>query len=343
MKKLLAISMCLTSIMQAMEFPTITTMEAFDSSLHSYFNGYHPGTIIVLDIDNTIGTLYGDLRLDPLIFNLNLALLRKFCPEAKRMDPFEATFGDLISMYNDATMQPLDRHNTIQQTIANLQANGIPVIFLTSRSSPLQAATDMHIRSNLGITPTDLARGVEIHFPEISVQVLFNKGVLYCGSNSKGLVLSKFFEKLDLHFNNIIFADDDTRNLQAVCRDFSDKNATICPYLIKVSSDIKPIPHELEESIRSVLDNVDTLDSLINIPPYLLYPSMLSLLNDGLKRGSLANLTIDIPDKNDSPTPSSPFAHMPLSCPAIPSEAFNLFFEKALAQSPTHHHLQQLH
>jgi len=316
---------CHLSGMVPPDVSTITHVDQLETALEPYFTGYHPSTIVVFDIDNTLGTLYGDLRLDPSVFNLNVALLRKMRPEAKDMDPFEVNFGDLLEMYRDATMHPLERENKVRRIIASLQRNNIPVILLTARSGPLKEATQIHITEHLRITPSDLSHGEEITFCDISAQVLFSHGILYCGSNRKGSVLRRLFERLGCRYNDIKFADDDPKNIIGFIEDFQ-QDATVSPFLMQVQSRISSLPTELQTTINGIMSNIEYIEDLGDVPPYLFYPSNLRLILSGLQRGSATDLRIDVPEPGShefevtSPRSCSPYSHMPLSCPTIPQD-----------------------
>lgn len=142
----------------------------------------------------------------------------------------------------------------------------------------------------------------------------FTHGILFCGNNPKGPMLQKLFEKLDLDPDEIIFADDSSRNLDSVLDTFPSKR--VIPLLMKLSTPVYD-DSDFEEKFESAYLQIGAR----KIPTDHLFPFLLKALAKSpeiMKQNvSMQNLETSIyssssSDGSLSPTGSPPHtSHAP--------------------------------
>jgi len=293
-----------------MELIKITRAESFKKALEYYTTGYHPDTIVVCDIDDTVGILFGDPILTKDAYQVN----NKMQPEAK-IKLSAQTLEHLRKKHEEAIMVPFDENNTIAKVIQDLQTNGVCVIGLTSRSIQLKDVTLKELHVDLDIHFTQLSEK-SINISGFSQDALFTQGILFCGNNAKGPTLNELFNQLHINPETIIFADDDECNLKSVCDTFHDKQ--VISLHMNLSTPLEEEEYRYEEKIRFGDEE---------IPRALIYPE---LLKKGWRRLSMDNLHLKMPeadstssDRSLSPTLVSPYSHLSHSARDFPDFPFD--------------------
>jgi hypothetical protein len=173
--------------------------------------------IVVFDLDNTLVELThergGDQWFSAMIA---LAVENGFEQVAASKKILPLYFS--LQQGRDLQLTEPDAHELVSQ----LQKSGRHVIALTSRSLPLKDRTVQQLtRLNILFS--------KLHHPdEVAVQGLesaqYAHGILFCGWNNKGEVLTRFFDQLSYKPRKMIFVDDKHKYVKAV-QDHAEKKA----------------------------------------------------------------------------------------------------------------------
>lgn len=271
--------------------------------------------VAAFDIDKTVGVV-SDPRLSAEYFDYNINIVRQLVPVTRWADPFATTMTDLCNLHSTAHMVPLDVANSIAQVVGLLQHRAIPVFGLTARSVPLKKGTIRQVGQDLGIffsrlsvlsdgeLPDDLIWQPVLPAQQVAPAAIF-KGIGFCGMNSKGAMLRGMLSLLHLSPRVIIFADDDYSKIQSVFAAFPDKH--VLAFYMQVPNQDS---HELQQQLAA--EGSEIVIAGQTYPK--LYPSIASLIQKGVKRGS----TVDLMALQSPTSPHySPGSPGPFSCGSV--------------------------
>jgi hypothetical protein len=191
--------------------------------------------VFVFDIDNTVLKLkqnFGSVQW----YHWQQKLIQDQAEGriANTIDDLLAAQGSIYQLSAAETPEA----STAQQ-IAELQRQGYPVLFHTSRNLDTRGATQRELTRN-GLLPLTKTLGPDQGFPgSFTYQVAmpnqrpvsFQDGVYMSAGQDKGVWLGLLFEKLNYHPRHIIFVDDEIHNLVNVERALDAKtDLTLCRY-----------------------------------------------------------------------------------------------------------------
>jgi len=177
---------------------------------HVYDTHHHKEILVVLDIDNTIAHVAHGFGGDEWFG----AMLND---HVSRGINFKTAVAEILPLYTRIQetiwLDPVQPETV--QLIKFLQEIGVAVIALTARSTSLLERTIEQLK-HLGI---DLALNPltqdDLDFTLTNPAYLRN-GILFCGQNNKGELLTKFFEAINYHPSKVIFVDDKQRYIEQV-------------------------------------------------------------------------------------------------------------------------------
>ncbi len=190
--------------------------------------GIPPDSLLVLDIDDTIGRLEHVLGLDPWFRN--------------RLNEFIEQEGDFytaliltIALYNpiqqaSPSMIPVDDSFSITELVDDLKQKGVTVIGLTARNNALVDATLRQLES----LDFSFSQGVleDSTFKLDGKDIEIKDGIIFCDGSNKGSVLleaEKYLVGNLSDYHHITFVDDSIRN----CNNMKDAlDAKKLPYKI---------------------------------------------------------------------------------------------------------------
>jgi FMN phosphatase YigB (HAD superfamily) len=188
-------------------------------SLIENYNLHNQEILIVFDIDNTL--------LEPAhVHGLGsdqwfCGLIEKYTKEG--MD-VQAAVAKAVRYYEHVQfnihMKVIE--DELHEIINLLKNNqNYHLICLTARSASLAEKTiDQMYANNLDFYNEQIAD----HYFDTKEKSIYKKGILFCGNNSKGIVLAKFLEKINKKPQVIIFVDDKEKNLKVVEAFAQEKN-----------------------------------------------------------------------------------------------------------------------
>ena len=164
--------------------------------------------IVVFDIDNTLLNPASDFGSDQWVSykvkeNLDMGM------------EMQAAFDKVLPLYFhicDYTELVPTEDNLITE-VRDIEKNCDHVICLTARSTCLEEKTFEQLDKNNLLFAVPEVKENELKLPNGS---LYQHGVLFCGHNCKGNVLSKFLDAIDYIPDEVIFVDDKEKNLTAV-------------------------------------------------------------------------------------------------------------------------------
>ena len=185
------------------------------SSLHQITPELRAGTLLVLDLDNTLIEPEGNLGSDQWFY----FLVRKFRAR-DGMSPAEAEHR---AMEEWNRVQPSLQIRAVEADAARIirsaQDRGFATLGLTARTPEIAQTTFAQLRK-IGV---HLARRTiparEFALPGAH-PILFREGVLFVGeSNKKGRVLMDFLKRTGAHPARVLFVDDKRRHVKDVDRE----------------------------------------------------------------------------------------------------------------------------
>jgi phosphoglycolate phosphatase-like HAD superfamily hydrolase len=184
------------------------------SSLRQILPELTPGTLLVLDLDNTLIRPAGNLGSDQWYY----FLVRKF----RDRDGLSAAAAERAAMALWNRVQPSLHLQTVEPETARLiraeQDRGFLTLGLTARTTDIAATTIAQLRG-VGV---NLARHTvpTHHFTWPTADpVLFKGGVLFVGEgNEKGRTLLEFLRRAGVRPARIVFVDDKRRHTVSVDR-----------------------------------------------------------------------------------------------------------------------------
>ncbi len=173
---------------------------------------YSSNTLVVFDIDNTLGRPPTDLGSDQW-FYANIERLKK---EGKN---FQEAVKHLVPIYlqihQHTQMVPVE--NETVPLVRELQKKGITVIALTARSISLTNRTAAQLQQ-MGI---DFSLNLPYKFPivyepENGQPAIYLGGIIFVGNHDKGEVLVHWLEQTGISPHKVIFVDDKMKNIRSV-------------------------------------------------------------------------------------------------------------------------------
>ncbi|KKP95849.1 MAG: hypothetical protein US13_C0002G0159 [candidate division TM6 bacterium GW2011_GWE2_36_25] len=300
-------------------YAPITTLDMFREIIDPFTTGLHPNTIAVFDIDDTVGIPWGPEILTSEAFEENQYAAKILFPDTPQDKLHAKKITELLEAHKNAELRPFDEENTISKKIKLLQDNGIKVIGLTARSTPLRDDTLRQLKKlKIKFDYDKLQKPIPIRGTTEQIGI-FTHGILFCGNNSKGPMLKSLFGKLEFEPEEIIYADDSSRNIESVLNTFPKKTIPLFMQL--------PAPtHDDESDERLFDDHVQIgdrsismnhlfkflVDALIQDPESIKHHSSMRSLDLDTSMYSSASS-----DGSLSPT-GSPTRIVPLTCHALP-------------------------
>lgn len=180
------------------------------------------GSVLVLDIDDTLGRLPQSIGLDPWFrFRLD--------QYASEGHDFDQALLQTIAIYNPVQqasprMVPVDKEIEIGFLMKQLQAKGVKVIGLTARNSALIDVTLQQLDS-IGVSfCQDLLMPTEFELKGKKVQI--NAGIVFSDGSHKGdcfTAVQPYFKQDHTKFNQFTFVDDRAENCERVVKTFDDQ------------------------------------------------------------------------------------------------------------------------
>lgn len=181
-----------------------------------------PGTVLVLDIDNTLveaSQMYGSDQWFEYLVTSGIADGKQLgLPENEvKARAVKRAIEIWQPVQKVTTVQPVEKETA--SIIESFQKQGFCTMGLTARPLEIEEATQRHLRS-VGVSLTAGCKMPElIKGFEGKSDVGWYNGVLFVGpGNDKGEALVRFLKSNDIESKRIVFVDDKTRNTDSVER-----------------------------------------------------------------------------------------------------------------------------
>lgn len=166
-----------------------------------------PGTLVVLDLDDTVMTTVGHLGSQAWVNYMIARLMKKGLDLG---DALGITASLQLLFYTQISMVPVEQK--IPEIIKDLQNNNVPVIALTSRTLAIEEVTLKQLDSigvdfsNNTLYQGKIKRG-------ITSLALYADGIIFCTGNDKGQILFQFLDAIGYVPQKIVFVDDQLKNV----------------------------------------------------------------------------------------------------------------------------------
>ncbi len=192
------------------------------SSMKDALEGVEEGTLVALDLDNTVmmtpQTIGNEEWFDYLLEKYIQENFQKGLPKKEAID----------KGVNDAVKRWVDFHRTAKTVlpveaetsslIAGVQARGIWTMALTGRSEELLEGTREELKS-LGINLALRAPyPKKVSIVKKGAKTIYQDGLLLVGPFTKGEALVQFLEKTKIKPKKIIFIDNKQKHLEVVSK-----------------------------------------------------------------------------------------------------------------------------
>ncbi len=168
-----------------------------------------PGTLFLLDVDNTLITTVQTLGSDQW-FEHRIRELSKKIPFQEALERAVDEWEAVQKITSVILVEP-----KIHEIVARLQQPEHVVMGFTSRELSLMTRT-LHQLNTVDIDLSQASPVCEDFMFRNPKPVLFSKGILFCAGTHKGEALSAFLEHLDYTPKQIVFIDDKLRQLERV-------------------------------------------------------------------------------------------------------------------------------
>jgi phosphoserine phosphatase len=169
---------------------------------------HHSGTIILLDLDNTLVQPYGTyLASDQWV---------EYHIKQKMNDGLSAREAWLLIKDLYIHLQQYINLTLVEeiavQIIKELQSKGIIVIAITARLSEVSNNTLMQLH-NLGIHFSQLWHE---ELSDHDLRYHYRDGIIFCDGNDKGKAFEHITHRINKYFKKIIAVDDKEKNLHSI-------------------------------------------------------------------------------------------------------------------------------
>lgn len=176
-----------------------------------------PGSLLILDIDDTVGRVSQTLGLDAWFRYRIQQFIDDGHPESEAL-------AQTIVIYNMAQlasrqMIPVDNANPVGPLINAIKSKGASVIGLTARNDVLVEQTLNLLATNAVEFSQDVL--IDGAFTLDNRRVCVKNGVIFANGNNKGLCIEsaltdRFFIKMLHSFSQVDVVDDSARNCDAI-------------------------------------------------------------------------------------------------------------------------------
>jgi hypothetical protein len=179
----------------------------------------HNKVLVVVDIDNTLLTSESDLGGD-IWYQWQRGNLEVKPREDQKV---ACLFEDTISLLYELGPMTLTEP-TLPQIITTWQNKGLTVFALTSRSPKSRSATERELlRAGIDLSASALrpeGQAAPILREAIPREMSYMQGIMMTSGMNKGLMLNYMLEKMQRHFDAIIFVDDSQKNIDNLYTEF---------------------------------------------------------------------------------------------------------------------------
>ena len=201
------------------------------SSMPEILSNTPLNSLLVLDIDDTIGRL-------PHVLGLDAWFRFKLSQFVEQEDDFDKALLMTIALYNpiqqaSPSMITVDDSFSIKDLVDTLKNKGITVIGLTARNNALVDATF----SQLDSLDFSFSQGIleDSTFKLDGKTIEIKDGIIFSDGSNKGLVLleaEKYLSKDLNEFSHITFVDDSKRNCSNMKKELENRSLphTVCHY-----------------------------------------------------------------------------------------------------------------
>lgn len=171
---------------------------------------YHPRTIVIFDIDNTVAQTEGILGSDQWFSHLVSEKIKQGMQAQQAVDHTLPLYFEIQFASSLVPVQP-----TTVEIIKRLQESGVIVIALTIRSLELCERTIEQLKS-IGIDFSHAALGDYEIVGDEEHKYRYINGIIFCNGNDKGIILKKILNALGHNPTKIVAMDDKEKHLHAV-------------------------------------------------------------------------------------------------------------------------------
>ena len=191
---------------------TIIVEHSEISAILSYLHesDFHEKTLIVFDIDNTIGHHTHLIGSDQWV---SYHIEQKMKEGLNVLQATQAILPLYFEIQYVIDLIPVEALTTA--LIKHLQKLGIIVVALTLRSLQIHERTVEQL-SAIDIDFSISAFGKDLLYGPEELQYLYNHGIIFCASHNKGVVLKHILAQLNHKPTKIIAVDDKVHHLQAI-------------------------------------------------------------------------------------------------------------------------------
>lgn len=167
-------------------------------------------TLVIFDLDEVILQAPQDFSGDLMFSYMVGKGLKRGLSNDDAVEDFVQTY---VEIQRNVQMELVEQDAKI--LIAQLQANHIPTIALTSRCVPIEERT-IEMLLNLGIdfsknAPSSYMLDLTMRQPSF-----YKKGIIFTGQNHKGKLLLKFLDHLEIVPSRVIFINDKEKYLHQI-------------------------------------------------------------------------------------------------------------------------------
>ena len=198
---------CLTLAFTLPSPKIITSASIADIEQHSA----DQKTLVLLDLDQTVFDVTGTVHEHWFSHMLNHAQTLGHT--------YESALKELVPHYVNAMSKAppvIPAEDGTARVIKQLQQRGINVMGLTARGAMLSASTQKQLNSiDIDFNHTSIVAH-SISLPMTKETAHFERGILFCGPNSKGDALKTFLNAVSHKPEKIVFVDDKEHHLKSV-------------------------------------------------------------------------------------------------------------------------------
>ena len=198
-------------------------VESFSiQDIYSYLTSadYHKNTLVIFDIDNTIGHPPTDLGSDQWFYAMLNRAIKQGIPQQKAIDDLIPIYYQLMEVMLLEPTEP-----AVVPLIKDLQNKKISVISLTARSLGITERTIVQLHGMDINFSLNMPRTFPIAYEKgKGAPALYIDGIIFVGNHDKGEVLAHWLKQTKFKPTKIIFIDDKLKNVKDVEKALHKRN-----------------------------------------------------------------------------------------------------------------------